>query len=76
MQLKNFKVSRSVCWPKRIFDPQSKQDLKDYRYFLKNNKWGNNCPFELEWPHLTITGMIKDKLIHQYFDTMLDQATK
>ena len=48
--------------------------LKDYSYFLKNNHWQQNCPFVLEWPYLTITDMIKDKLIDEYIDTMLEQA--
>jgi hypothetical protein len=73
MELQKFKVSNAV-WQKRVFNPQSKQDLMDYKFFLENSRWGKNCPFELEWPHLTITDMIKDKLIEQYLDTMLDKA--
>jgi hypothetical protein len=71
--LKDYKVS-SVVWAKRKFNPQSKQDLLDYKFFVKNSKWGKNCPFELEWPYLTITDMIKDKLIEQYLDSMLNEA--
>lgn len=73
MQIEHFKVSNAV-WQKRVFNPQSKTDLKDYEFFIKNSRWGKNCPFELEWPYLTITDMIKDKLIEQYLGTMLDQA--
>lgn len=73
MEVKHFKVSNTV-WNKRKFNPTSKTDLKDYEFFLKNSMWGKNCPFELEWPYLTITDMIKDKLIAQYLDSMLDQA--
>jgi hypothetical protein len=72
-QNKKFKLSHWQ-WQKRWFDATNKQDLKDYAYFLKHNHWKENCPFVLEWPYLTITDMIKDKLIEQYIDTMLEQA--
>ena len=68
-----FKVSHWV-WQKIYFDATNKEDLKEYSYFLKNNHWRINCPFVLEWPYLTITDMIKDKLIEQYIDTMLEKA--
>ena len=70
---KKFKLSHWI-WQKRYFDATNKQDLKDYSYVLKNNHWQQNCPFVLEWPYLTITDMIKDKLIDEYIDTMLEQA--
>jgi hypothetical protein len=48
---------------KRIFDPKNPEDLKAYRNFLKKNNWGKNgCPFELEWPWLSIPYMISHKI--------------
>ena len=70
---KNFKLSHMV-WQKRIFDAKSKEDVKEYAYFLKNNKWRINCPFIIEWPHLTVTNMITTKLIDAYIDKMVKDA--
>lgn len=51
---------------KRIFDPKNPEDLKAYRLFLKNNNWGKNgCPFELEWPWISIPYMIAHKIAEQ-----------
>ena len=61
-------------WSKRLFDPSSKKDLKDYHFFLKNQRWEVNCPFILEWPHLTITDMIRTKIIDHYIDKMVKDA--
>ena len=70
---KNFKLSHMV-WQKRIFDAKSKEDVKEYAYFLKNSKWRINCPFIIEWPHLTVTNMITTKLIDAYIDKMIKDA--
>jgi len=61
-------------WQKRHFDPTSKADLAEYKYFLDNNRWTKNCPFILEWPHLTITDMIRTKLINHYIDDLVKYA--
>lgn len=48
---------------KRLFDPASKADKQEFAFFLKNMRWSSIvCPFELEWPHLTVPDMIKDKI--------------
>ena len=53
----------SARFPKRVFDPNSKEDLKAYKHFLDNHSWGSNgCPFELEWPWLSIPDMISHKI--------------
>lgn len=49
-------------YDRRTFDPASKKDIEEYKYFLTNNKWKNGCPFYLDWPYLTIPDMIKDKV--------------
>jgi len=50
-------------FPKRYFDVNNKVDLKAYKEFLANKNWGTNgCPFELEWPWLSIPDMISHKI--------------
>ena len=52
---------------KRKFDINDKKDVDLYRRFLATYSWGHSgCPFELEFPYLTIPDMIKDKLIHKF----------
>jgi hypothetical protein len=65
----------AVRWPKRKFDPFEKSDLVEYKFFLDKSQWRNNCPFELEWPYLTIPEMIRDKLINNYIKTMIEKAS-
>lgn len=47
---------------KRNFDPKSKADIKEFRYYLQNNRWEKGCPFNVEWPYVSIPDMIKDKI--------------
>jgi len=53
---------------KRKFDMNKKQDVEIYKYFLKTNSWKitGSCPFEVEYPYLSVPDMIKDKLIRKY----------
>jgi hypothetical protein len=57
------KINQEILTRRRSFDPNSKKDLKEFGYFLKNNRWQNICPFFLEWPYLTIPDMVKDKVV-------------
>ncbi len=47
---------------RRVFNPANKKDIAEYRYFVKNGKWQNGCPFYLDWPYLTVPDMIKDRI--------------
>ena len=50
---------------KRIFNPLSKEDKREFAFFLEKKRWSSIvCPFELEWPYLTVPDMIKDKITH------------
>lgn len=50
---------------KRLFNPSNEEDKQEFAFFLKKKRWNSIvCPFELEWPYLTIPDMIKDKLTH------------
>jgi hypothetical protein len=53
---------------KRPFDLNSKKDVDIYKHFLKNNNWKitGSCPFEIEYPYLSVPDMIKDKLVRKY----------
>lgn len=56
-----------VDFKKRKFDINSKEDLAIFKNFLETLSWGKTtCPFELEFPYLTIPDMIKDKLVHHF----------
>lgn len=53
----------SSRFPKRVFNVNNTDDLKAYKQFLKTKSWGKNgCPFELEWPWLSIPDMISHKI--------------
>jgi hypothetical protein len=52
---------------KRKFDVNNKKDVELYKTFLTTRRWGGTCcPFVLEFPHLTIPDMIKDKMMNKY----------
>ena len=61
--MSNFFNKLSQRYPKRQFDAGSKDDLKAYKEYLTNRSWGHDgCPFELEWPWLTVPDMIAHKV--------------
>lgn len=70
---KRFKLSHTV-WQKRYFNPNAKEDIKEYQFFLENNRWKDRCPFILEWPYLTIIEMVRSKLIDSHIDLMIKNA--
>lgn len=53
---------------KRQFDINSKADIEVYKHFVVHHNWKNtgSCPFQLEYPYLTVPDMIKDKLIRKF----------
>lgn len=53
---------------KRLFDMNNKKDVEIYKSFLETNSWKvtGSCPFQLEYPYLTVPDMIKDKLIRKF----------
>ncbi len=42
---------------RRIFDPTSKEDLIELKFFKQNGKWQNGCPFYLEDPFIEVPAM-------------------
>lgn len=57
------RLNQEIMKNRRMFNASSNEDLEEYSFFLKHNKWKNICPFFLEWPYLTIPDMLKDKII-------------
>ena len=59
----NTLYSMQTAFVKRKFDPTKKADLAVYKTFITTGSWGDTpCPFELEWPALSIPGMIERKI--------------
>jgi hypothetical protein len=54
---------------RREFDPSSKEDLLELKYFKKNGKWKNGCPFYLEDPFIEVPAMCDSR----YTDYMLSK---
>lgn len=46
---------------RRYFDPSSRDDLMELKYFKKNNKWKAGCPFYLESPYNDTITMCESK---------------
>ena len=53
---------------KRKFDVNSDADVEIFKHFLVRHDWKitGGCPFELEYPYVSVPDMIKDKLIHKF----------
>jgi hypothetical protein len=75
LKQQRFRLSHHV-WQKRHFDPTKHDDISEFKYFLDNHRWQDRCPFILEWPHLSITDMIKTRLIDEHIHRMLKVEQK
>jgi hypothetical protein len=54
---------------KKQFDVHDPQHVEMFRMFMQYEKWGTSgCPFELEYPYLTVPDMIKDKIVRKYLN--------
>ena len=53
--------------PKRIFDPRNREDLLEYKYFITKGHWkSGSCPFQLQWPYLTVPNMLHETIARHY----------
>jgi len=75
LNTKKFRVS-SHYWPKREFDPGSKEDLAEYAYFLQKGTWREGCPFIVEWPFLNVISMIEHRFVSHHIGSRIKQAVK
>jgi hypothetical protein len=56
-------ISLRHQYRKRLFDPKKKEDLAEYRRYVKTRGWGSKgCPFELEYPYQDIPNMLAQKI--------------
>jgi len=68
-------LSQSV-YPKRIFNPESPEDLKVFENFTNQLAWHGPCPFYLEWPYEEIPAMIKDKILQKHLGQIIKNTKK
>jgi hypothetical protein len=66
----NLSTFRRSFNPRREFDPTSKQDLQEFKFFKKNGKWKNGCPFYLEDPFVEIPAMCESKFTNHMLEKM------
>jgi len=52
---------------RREFDPSSKKDLNELKFFKEKGKWKQGCPFYLEDPFIEVPAMC----YHKYTEYML-----
>jgi len=66
----NLSTFRRTFNPRREFNPSSNIDLKELKFFKKNGKWKNGCPFYLEDPFVEIPAMCENKYTAYMLDKM------
>jgi hypothetical protein len=55
---------------RREFDPSSRQDLIELKFFKEKGKWKQGCPFYLEDPFIEVPAMCD----HKYTNYMLTKV--
>ena len=66
----NLSTFRRSFNPRREFDPSNKKDLEEFKFFKKNGKWKNGCPFYLEDPFVEIPAMCESKFTNHMLEKM------
>jgi hypothetical protein len=66
----NLQTFRRSFNPRREFDPANKKDLLELKFFKKNGKWKNGCPFYLEDPYIEVPAMCESKFTNHMLDKM------
>lgn len=52
---------------KRHFNIDNKTDVELFKQYLESSSWGKEgCPFELEFPFLSVPDMIKSQIVHKF----------
>lgn len=65
----NLQTFRRSFNQRREFNPASREDLIELKYFKDNGKWKNGCPFYVEDPFIEVPAMC----YYKYTDYMLAQ---
>jgi len=55
---------------RREFNPSLKEDLMELKFYKKNGKWKNGCPFFLEDPFVEIPSMCENKFTTYMLEKM------
>ena len=66
----NLSTFRRSFNPRREFNPSNDEDLKELKFFKKNGKWKNGCPFYLEDPFVEIPAMCENKFTNYMLEKM------
>jgi hypothetical protein len=66
----NLSTFRRSFNPRREFNPVNKKDLQEFKFFKKNGKWKNGCPFYLEDPFVEIPAMCESKFTSYMLEKM------
>ena len=59
--MKHYSKLNDTFFQRRLFNPASRKDLKELRYFLANDKWETACPFYVEFPWESVPTMCLQK---------------
>lgn len=52
---------------KRKFNVNNYEDIQVFKNYIKTNSWGKEgCPFEIEYPHVSVPYMIQEKLVKHF----------
>lgn len=57
---------------KRQFNPTSKEDLTEYKYFLENERWKDTCPFITEPPFESVIFVIERRIATHWIDSLIE----
>ena len=49
------------AFTRRLFNPSSREDVLELKYYVENNRWQSHCPFFVEYPWEDVPTMCKDK---------------
>ena len=58
------------------FNPSNKEHLREYIFFVENNRWRTTCPFLLKEPHSSVPHMIERELSLRYVESKLKSELK
>jgi hypothetical protein len=63
---------RGLANQRVMFDPNNKDHISDYAYFIKYRNWKNGCHYILEVPFEDVPSMISSKLIRHFLKDELN----
>jgi hypothetical protein len=58
--------------PKRYFNPNDLEDLREIQHYIENGSWRDCCPFLIEWPRSSIPEQLSDAVLKSHIKTIID----